>query len=389
MASKESNYFYFYFITFGILFFIHIVVYFTFFYRSQIFGVNLQKGGIAFVLILLIFSATFPILHSKFHLPYVLDFILAVSLGAGFLLFVGAICYYIIVLFPFIFIPEHRFWDIAPYIKQLVFIVSILVIFFSIYKGTFEKIALVNQNIFIKNLKVPLKIVQISDLHINTLSTKRNIQNVINLANSQNADAIVLTGDIIDYRLQEIEDKVDLLKNLRARDGIYYILGNHEMFHSATNILNKLKTFGWTILNNASVSIKVNDNRVLNVVGIPDYTSERFLSKYKIDLKKAIFGGFEDLPTLLLSHQPKVTTDLKTLPSPEYKVDLVLSGHTHGGQIFPFNFLVKLQQPYVRGMHDFKDGEFIYISVGSGTWGPPMRLGSRSEVVVFNLLPAP
>ena len=169
------------------------------------------------------------------------------------------------------------------------------------------------------------------------------------MTNALEADMIFLTGDIVDAPLKNVEKAVDELANLKANDGIFYVLGNHEYFHDVENILAKLKSLGFHILINQSYTF---DN-TFNIAGIADFMGWRGNVEY---LKPNIEATFADidpsLPTILLSHQPKVISYLK---APYDNVDLVVSGHTHGGQIFPFSLAMLLQQSFISGLHTLEN----------------------------------
>lgn len=358
------------------------------FYRSQFFGISLHRGGLIAVCAMFLMSIFFLFSHYRAELNYAINFVLSTNIGVAFLLFCGGLLYLLAILMPLIFMPKEKFFALTPHIKNFTLIFTIFCIFWSLYKGMFAPIFVKKITLQIPKLTVPLKILQITDMHISSLSTQQSISQLISVANAQNADAIVLTGDIIDSQSSLIRDKIALLQDLRAPHGVFFVLGNHEFYHDTHAILDALKSLGITILNNTSTAIKIHQKPVLNIAGITDLSGRGSLAP---DPKKAILSGFADVPTILLSHQPRITHALTTLNA-HYHIDLVVSGHTHGGQIFPFNFLVPLQQPFVRGLHTFMTDESgqkrqIFVSKGAGTWGPPMRLLNDAEIVLFTLLP--
>ncbi|HEY9189789.1 MAG TPA: metallophosphoesterase [Sulfurovum sp.] len=214
-------------------------------------------------------------------------------------------------------------------------------------------------------------IVQISDLHIGGLIDREFVKASVTKINALEPDIVCITGDLIDTALEEIEDIVRELENISAKHGIYYVLGNHEYFHEPLKLINFIKTTNMTLLLNEHITI---DALKLNIVGVTDRVGYR-MDLLAPDIDKAYRGVNENYRTLLLAHQPKYIEELNT-----YTPDLILSGHTHGGQIWPFEYLVRLQQPYVKGLHKLANGSHLYVNSGIGFWGPPMRLDSQAEI---------
>ena len=214
-------------------------------------------------------------------------------------------------------------------------------------------------------------IVQISDLHIGGLVDKEFVKNSVLKINALKPDIVFITGDLVDTALEHIKDSVMELDTISSKYGIYYILGNHEYFHDPLKIIDFIKTTQIKLLLNEHVTI---DALKLNVVGVTDRIGYRtnFLAP---DIHKAFSGCNNAYKTILLAHQPKFIEELGN-----YTPELILSGHTHGGQIWPFEYLVKLQQPYVKGLHKLPNGSHIYVNSGIGFWGPPMRLDSQAEI---------
>ncbi|WP_373032197.1 metallophosphoesterase [Sulfurovum sp.] len=214
-------------------------------------------------------------------------------------------------------------------------------------------------------------IVQISDLHIGGLIDRDFVKASVQKINALKPDIVFITGDIIDTALENVEDTVMELNDISSKHGIYYILGNHEYFHDPLKIIDFMKPTNITLLLNENVTI---DALKLNVVGVTDRIGYRtnFLVP---DIHKAFKGCNNAYKTIFLAHQPKFIEELGN-----YTPELILSGHTHGGQIWPFEYLVRLQQPYVKGLHKLPNGSHIYVNSGIGFWGPPMRLDSQAEI---------
>jgi len=184
-----------------------------------------------------------------------------------------------------------------------------------------------------------------------------------------------MTGDLIDTDIDSIKHAVLALTHIRSKYGVYMILGNHEYFHNPREIIDFIRReTPFTLLLNDTIVL--NDLKV-NIVGVTDLFGYR-VKLLEPNFHKAFESINKDYPTVLLTHQPKSIELLGP-----YQPDLILSGHTHGGQIWPFNHLVSLQQPYVKGLHTLPYGGKIYINSGIGFWGPPMRLGSQAEITYF------
>ena len=230
----------------------------------------------------------------------------------------------------------------------------------------------------IKNLKKPYKIVQISDIHIGGLIDQNFIKDLVAKINLLNADLVVITGDLVDTKLEFARAALDELRYLNSRYGTYFIVGNHEYFHGVTPIINYVNSLGIKVLENESVYIG-DKNSGFNLAGVYDRFGFRYKA-YEPDINKAL-ENCQNSPTVLLAHQPKYLKDLEDTKN----INLILCGHTHGGQIFPFNLLVKLEQPYVRGLYEHNENTQVYINKGTGFWGPPMRLGASSEITILNL----
>lgn len=232
----------------------------------------------------------------------------------------------------------------------------------------------------IKNLAQSYSIVQLSDVHIGGLIDKTFIKNLVLRVNKLKPDVIVITGDLVDTDLVYAKEALNELKNLKSKYGNYFIVGNHEYFHGLTTIIKYVNTLNFKTLENENVYIG-EKNKGFFLAGVYDVLGYR-IKAYMPDLKKALKGTQNSIynePTVLLAHQPKFIKEVKD-------VDLMISGHTHGGQIAPFNLLVKLEQPYVKGLHQHNKKTQIYVNKGTGFWGPPMRLGASSEITYFNLV---
>lgn len=226
-------------------------------------------------------------------------------------------------------------------------------------------------------LKHPLKIVQITDLHLGLLSSEKHIDSLVKKINAIEPDIIVSTGDLVDMQLDHIQGLAEQLSLLNATLGKFAVYGNHEVFaglEQSNQVINKA---GFELLSNSGRHLRNN----VTIVGVDDpAVSGRFNSDLNDD-KKILKPYSNGDYIILLKHQPRVDERSTAL------FDLQLSGHTHGGQIFPFGLLTKLVYPIGFGLTQYDKNTRVYVSRGAGTWGPPMRIFAKPEVTVFKLMP--
>jgi predicted MPP superfamily phosphohydrolase len=222
-----------------------------------------------------------------------------------------------------------------------------------------------------------LTIVQLTDLHVGPTIGRAFIEDIVRRTNALRPDVIAITGDLVDGTVERLRHAVAPLGDLRATHGVFFVTGNHEYFSGAGPWIAELGRLGIRVLRNESVSAGPVD-----LAGIDDHSAVRLGEKDRPDVGRALAGRDPARPVVLLAHQPRAILEAAPLG-----VDLQLSGHTHGGQIWPFTYLVRLQQPYVAGLHRHGDSQ-IYVSPGTGYWGPPMRFGTRAEITRLTLTAA-
>jgi predicted MPP superfamily phosphohydrolase len=224
-----------------------------------------------------------------------------------------------------------------------------------------------------------LRLVQISDVHVGPLLHKEWLARVVEKISALKPDLVVITGDLVDGSVEQLREHVAPLARLQelAPRGVFFVTGNHDYYSGADEWSAHLPTLGVRPLRNERVEVAPG----LDLAGIDDLTDPG--SRSGRNLTRALAGRDPQRPVVLLAHQPK-----QFLQAAQLGVDLTLSGHTHGGQIFPFNFFVKLQQPVVSGFHVI-EGVPTYTSAGTGYWGPPFRIGARGEVTELTLRAVP
>ncbi|MFO0726033.1 MAG: metallophosphoesterase [Myxococcota bacterium] len=217
-----------------------------------------------------------------------------------------------------------------------------------------------------------LTLVQLSDVHVGPLLGARFIEGLVERANRAKPDAVVITGDLVDGSLDELKSQVEALGRLKSRYGTFFVTGNHEFYSGVEDWLPELTRLGIKVLKNERV-ILGDSGASIDLAGVDDATSGRF--GHGPDLERAVAGRDPDRELIVLAHQPKQIED-----AAKAGAGLQLSGHTHGGQIWPFNHLVGLAQPYIAGLYQHDPKTQIYVSRGTGFWGPPMRLAAPAEM---------
>lgn len=226
-----------------------------------------------------------------------------------------------------------------------------------------------------------LKLVQLTDVHIGETLDRAFLASVVAKVNALNPDVVVITGDLVDAPVAALQGELDPLKDVVAPLGRYYVTGNHEYYHGGRAWELELARLGWTVLRNEHRILERGGAR-LAIAGIPDLEARRLDPHHRPDVTKALAGVPSEVPRVLLAHQPRASALVG-----DERVDLQLSGHTHGGQIFPFMFFVRLQQPVVAGLHQLGKVR-VYTSRGTGYWGPPVRIGAPPEITELILISA-
>jgi predicted MPP superfamily phosphohydrolase len=220
-------------------------------------------------------------------------------------------------------------------------------------------------------------IAQITDLHIGPTIREREVRRVVEQTNALRSDLIAITGDLMDGTPRELGHIVAELARLRARHGVFFVTGNHEYYSGADAWLELLPGLGIRPLRNEQLAIGDGGGH-FTLAGVDDWSAAQFGNGHGLDLKRAVAGHDGQRPLVLLAHQPR-----DFLGSIRAGVDLQLSGHTHGGQLFPFNLAVRAAFPWMKGLYrEIVEGRtgHIYVSRGTGYWGPPMRLGAPPEI---------
>ncbi|HUU28203.1 MAG TPA: metallophosphoesterase [archaeon] len=223
----------------------------------------------------------------------------------------------------------------------------------------------------------PFRIVQITDLHLGLLSDEALVRRLVETIESVSPDVVVSTGDLVDMQPDNLDRFADLLHGLKPRCGKFAVTGNHEAYAGLDKALAVTQRAGFRMLSFEGVKA----GGVINIVGVDDPAVSSRTNKDKLAESDVLQSLTEAEFTVLLKHQPVVD------PGSMQHFDLQLSGHTHGGQIFPFNLLTRLVYHRKTGLSPVGDKAWLYLSRGAGTWGPPMRFLAPPELTVIELLP--
>lgn len=223
------------------------------------------------------------------------------------------------------------------------------------------------------------RIAMLSDVHVGAPTTRAEFDEVVDTTLAAEADLIAFVGDLVDGSVSALRDHVSPIDRLKARDGTFFVTGNHEYYSDALPWEAEVARRGIRVLSNEHDRISVGD-ATLVVAGISDASAGQFVPADASNPEKALADTADADFRLLLAHQPALIDR-----AAKAGADLQLSGHTHGGQFVPWTWLVGLFNPYSKGLHRHADRTWIYVSCGSATWGPPMRLGAPTEVTALTL----
>lgn len=224
-------------------------------------------------------------------------------------------------------------------------------------------------------------IVQISDIHVGPTIERDYVQAIVDQVNALRADLVAITGDVVDGSVAQLGPHTAPLAGLASRHGSYVVAGNHEYYSGITEWWTELARLGLCGLMNEHVVID-HDGAHLVLAGVSDFSAHAFDPAQRSDPAQALAGAPDGAPKILLAHQPR-----SAAAAAAAGFDLQLSGHTHGGQFWPWTLLVRLQQPYTAGLHRLNK-LWVYTSRGTGYWGPPKRFGAPAEITRIRLVPA-
>ena len=245
------------------------------------------------------------------------------------------------------------------------------------FEKAYERLNFRHIMVGIENLPASFEnfaIVHLSDLHVNAKTPLHALETLVAKINELNIDIVALTGDLFDAKPSKIRAQLEILKKMKYP--VYFVSGNHDLLFTCKTLTHEIEALGFTLLDNRFLTFFRGDD-CLQLAGLSDAFSPYFGIKRH---EKELFTNLNpDVPTILLAHQPKDIRFVKP-----FHIDLQLSGHTHGGQIYPFGYLVRLFQPYLNGLHRLGKTQ-IFVTTGYGSWGFKFRFRAPSEVVILGL----
>jgi hypothetical protein len=225
-------------------------------------------------------------------------------------------------------------------------------------------------------------IAQISDVHVGPTIKRGFVERIVRRVNALKADLVAVTGDLVDGTVAQLSADTAPLAQLAARHGAYFVTGNHEYYSGERAWTEEVRRLGLRVLKNEHV-VLAHNGASLVLAGVTDYSAHHFDPGQRSDPAAALAGAPSDAGAkILLAHQPSTA-----IAASEAGFDVQLSGHTHGGQFWPWNLFVRLFQPFTGGLHRVND-MLVYVNRGTGYWGPPNRFGVPSEITHIRLVPA-
>ena len=245
--------------------------------------------------------------------------------------------------------------------------------------GIFEAMNIRTEMLVLKSPKItrPIRIVQISDVHLGLLIREHKLGRILEKVKAASPDVFVSTGDLVDGQTNSLNGVGNLLRDVNAPLGKYAVTGNHEFYAGLDRSLAFMKQAGFHVLLGEAKSVA----GLITIAGVDDPVVKGYGRSREVPEKELLSGLPRDKFTLLLKHRQEVEKSALGL------FDLQLSGHAHKGQIFPFRLIHHFLFPYIAGLYDLSSGSFLYVSRGSGTWGPPIRFLAPPEVTVIDLVP--
>ncbi len=222
-------------------------------------------------------------------------------------------------------------------------------------------------------------IVQISDVHVGPTIRRRYVDAIVDTVNALDADMIAITGDLVDGSVEQLSPHTEPLARLSSRHGSYFVTGNHEYYSGVGGWVDELRRLGLCVLMNEHVVLDHGGESVV-IAGVTDFSAHHYHESHRSDPAAAMAGAPPAAVRVLLAHQPRSAFVAETAG-----YDLQLSGHTHGGQFWPWNFFVRMQQPFTAGLKRLGN-LWVYTSRGTGYWGPPKRVGAPSEITRLRLV---
>ena len=292
---------------------------------------------------------------------------------------------YVYFTFLFVFTIYGLFFELMIFLRRrdfrkrrVMFIILSLISSYTVAAGSYLANDIRVEELDIHSAKItrPVRIVQLTDIHFSSMVGTGFAEKIRDITNSLRPDTVIVTGDFIDHWIEEPEKISEIMRSINAPLGKFAISGNHEFINGFENAVEYIKWSGFAFLYTGNTGL----NDEVSLVSVTDKTADRFGLEVPDDietLQKAVNSKF----VIFLKHQPSVKEGAE-----EY-FDLMLSGHTHAGQLFPFHFFVRAAFHYFSGTYRFENGSVLHVNRGTGTWGPAVRFGSMPEITLIRLLP--
>lgn len=300
---------------------------------------------------------------------------------AIYLSWIGYLWMAFIVLFLFfgVFLDLLKFLDIKFLnSKKINFLIPLIISIFLVIYGYFEGQNIRVEKVSIKSDKIlkNIKIVQISDVHIGLLIREKRVNEIVKKIKEISPHIVVSTGDLVDGQIDRLDKISEILDELNPPYGKFAITGNHEYYAGINQSLSFIQKSGFNILRNEGISIS---DLNLTIIGVDDPEVKRFDKNFSVSEKEILLRYKDKNFVLLLKHRPIIDPNSRGL------FDLQLSGHTHKGQLFPFSIITGLYYSKQSGCVENYQNCYLYISRGTGTWGPPIRIFAKPEITIIEI----
>ncbi|HNW82997.1 MAG TPA: metallophosphoesterase [bacterium] len=328
-----------------------------------------------------------PVLLKVFYLPVPLSFFLFYNRDLEGVFYQTVLGYFLYFYFAllFVFFLYGIFFEFLILLRRknfkkrkFMFAVISVIAFYTIAIGFYlvDDIQVEKLEITTPKIKQAVKIIQLSDIHFSMTTGAAFAEKIRNTVNSLKPDIVLVTGDFVDHGIAEPEKAATFMREINAPMGKYAISGNHEFINGFEKSVDYVKWSGFSFLYSESVKLSSG----VTLVSVMDKTAKRFGYEIPDDIETLKTADLSDF-VIFLKHQPSINDGT------EQYFDLMLSGHTHGGQLFPFGIFVRMFFHYFSGTYKFKNGSTLHVNRGTGTWGPPVRFGAMPEITLITLLP--
>jgi predicted MPP superfamily phosphohydrolase len=305
-------------------------------------------------------------------------------MGLSFLFFTSSLCIDLYRFFIYVLgiMVRTNLSSFSPASRLAFFIPALVTAAIALY-GYFEARSIRSEQVVIASPKVPREvkkftIVQISDVHLGLIVREGRLEKILEKVKEAHPDILVSTGDLVDGQIDDLSGLAELLNEIQPRFGKFAVTGNHEFYAGLDQALRFTEKAGFTVLRGEARDVA----GFITIAGVDDPTARYFGAVRGAPEPRLLAGVSHERLALLLKHRPVIGEKALGL------IDVQLSGHTHKGQIFPFNYLSKMFYPHDAGLVALPGNAFLYVSRGTGTWGPPIRFLAPPEVTIITLVHA-